>query len=227
MANLWATLPYWRPAYQDISRDGLGGELAALTAPGDRVVIVDQDWSPHLLYYADRRGLMLAHELESPEVVEVAHRRGYEYFFALDSVGHSVELAREWPWIGVKGRALYRVGDRPTEVVPATMLGTSDVSAFDEVAAQAPVLVGEPVTLTCGQPFTLQRGPLATWIHMGGERTSAGRILSTDGNAALPDVGVVVVPTVDPSAPLTLTCAGVTSMTIDGVVAGPPPEALG
>ncbi|MFN7973339.1 MAG: glycosyltransferase family 39 protein [Acidobacteriota bacterium] len=36
-----------------------GRAVAALTSPGDLVVVADQSWSPALLYYAHRRGFML------------------------------------------------------------------------------------------------------------------------------------------------------------------------
>ncbi len=66
---LWLT-PYWHLAYSERGVPIQSEEIAALTAKDDRVLIVGADWDPHILYYADRWGMMMREPPLTKEIME-------------------------------------------------------------------------------------------------------------------------------------------------------------
>lgn len=238
-SNLLPTRSYWRTAYLDIDRSHpvlAGGrvteseirEVREVTGPDDRIVVAGIDWSPGLLYYADRRGLMLhASNIDGAQATAEARRRGYQYFFALRPGADPVHLTRTWSWIGAVSQHVYRLGERPSEVMPAAMLGSTDPAQFDRVSAMGEKLVDGAISLSCGNPVSIPRGRDATWIRIGGGGADAARVSISDGIAPLPGVDIVVVPTIATGSPLELQCAGVESLSIEAVVSGPRPDSEG
>lgn len=224
---LSTTAPYWRSAYGKVKGSSLAVEVPDVTGTEDRLVVVGLDWSPHLLYYAHRRGLMLTPHLDPTKTVEELRRRGYEYFVALDPGNDPVHHLRGWPWIGVVSEHVYRVGNRPSDVGPAAVMASSDPEEFTRIASSSKELTAGPISVDCGAPVSFLRGSVATWIHLGAAENDAARIWLGSGLAPLPEVDTIAVPTAEPEEPLTLLCTGVESLQIESVVSGPMPGALG
>jgi hypothetical protein len=220
-STLLPTLPYWRTAYASIDRSVIAAEVPHVTAPQDRLIVAGLDWSPHLLYYANRRGMMLTPHLDPLETIAETRRRGYEYFVSLDPASDPIHLIRWWPWIGVVGEHVYRLGEGPADVVQAAVVASSDVREFTRVSAVGQALTGEPLSLNCGVPHYLPRGGVATWIQITAEISDAVRIWIDYGLAPVPNVRMIVVPTGDPQVPLTLMCSGVDSIVVESMVSGP------
>jgi hypothetical protein len=220
-STLLPALPYWRTAYARIDRSTIAAEVPDVTAPEDRLIVAGLDWSPHLLYYASRRGLMLTPHLDPLETIAEARRRGYEYFVSLDPASDPIHLIRGWPWIGVVGEHVYRLGEGPAGVVQAAVVASSDVREFTRLSAIGQTLTGEPLSLKCGVPHYLPRGGVATWIQITAEMSDAVRIWIDYGLAPVPNVRMIVVRTGDPQIPLTLMCSGVDSIVVESMVSGP------
>ncbi len=93
---------YWGKAY-DANADPehvlpLAAELAAHSAPGDLVVVVGLDWSPAILYYADRRGFMLPFGHPAAAVGSLIRPADYRWVLAYDPESADAQaILRLWP----------------------------------------------------------------------------------------------------------------------------------
>lgn len=226
-STLLAAFPYWRAAYAKIDRPTIAAEVSDVTTPQDRLIVAGLDWSSHLLYYANRRGMMLTPHLDPSETIAETRHRGYEYFVSPDPASDPVHLIQGWPWIGVVGEHVYRLGNRPSEVVPAAVLASLDFQEFSRVSAAGQALTGKPLSLNCGVPHYLPRGGVATWIRITAETSDAVRIWIDYGLAPVPNVPMMVVPTRDPQIPLTLMCSGVDSVVVESMLSAPMPSTPG
>lgn len=147
------TAPYWLTAYRETDPRTKGlilaDELASHTNPRDRIVVLGLDWEPTWLYYAERRGTMLVHDQEqrsgrpAVKILSELRQRGYKVFAANDPVNNPLEAAMVWPWIAPVSPHVYRVGESPQELGRAAVLGSTDESAFVDIARD-----GEAVTDT-------------------------------------------------------------------------------
>ena len=224
-STLFPSFSYWRAAYASIDRSTLAAEVPDVTAPNDRVIVVGLDWSPHLLYYANRRGLMLTPHLDRSNVIAEARRRGYEYFVALDPAVDPVHLTNAWPWVGVVGEHVYRLGENLADAMPAAVLGTSETEEFQTAASSGESLVGRELGLNCGVPHYLPRGAEGTWIQVRAEANDRVRIWIDYGLAPVANVDVIAVPTRDATIPLTLMCSGVDSVDVQAMFSASVPGA--
>ncbi len=112
--TLGMTQSYWNPAYAELGRPASSIEIAALTEPNEYSMVFGRDWSPHVFYYADRRGMMLREPpLTIPLMASQPDLDDYRLLWTDDPRGPSVEYASVRPWFApVSDRGLILGADR-------------------------------------------------------------------------------------------------------------------
>jgi hypothetical protein len=235
-AALWGVQSrgYWTPIYQSVSDPShalpLARELSASSRPDDLVVVAGRDWSPDVLYYARRSGLMLAPSLVRPDLVGLLPSDPYRIMASFNPHVDPLWVLRAWPWTGVLASRVYVMGSLAEDLRGAPLLATDEGQAYASARAAGRLLVTAPVTVRCGVPDAaeLPRGTRATWLRLRQEAVrSPARIYLANGLAPLPARSVIAVdsgPTLD-SGRLRLACLGTSTVTVEEVSDAPMPRA--
>jgi hypothetical protein len=203
----------WKRATHSIGAEDGRLEIAAridrATTPDEWVVLTGLDWSPEVLYYARRRGLMLRND--DPEV-RARLSDAYRLFVAADPDKDTIEVLGRWRWFGPVDTGVYRVGPTRRAAGPRDVVATT-------ANVQAPAggtILGRDTTIRCG-PGSMElpawRGEL--WIFVrpapGGTRISVSR-----SPAPLPAVDAIVVRS--DGSPRQLRCTGTAAITLSRIV---------
>lgn len=175
---------YWKVIYLDradfAGRLAQADELAAATAPGERVVFEGFDWEPVMPYYSQRYGLMLTPHVIDNGVLDALPPQGYR---ALLTQGYGANTGRalgHWPWISAASERVYRLGTDPSALAPARVLSTSDVGRMPSSSATP------PTTLQCNGPsVAVPTKSRWTWLRFEGDH-GQGLVVEEAGPAAYP-----------------------------------------
>jgi Dolichyl-phosphate-mannose-protein mannosyltransferase len=227
---------YWSPIYRSVSDPShalpLARELVASSRPDDLVVVAGRDWSPDVLYYARRFGLMLAPSLVRPDLVGRLPADPYRIMASFNPHVDPLWVLRAWPWTGVLGPRVYVMGNVAGDLRGAPLLATDDGNAYTAARAEGHTLVTAPVAIRCGVPNAAEipQGTKATWLRLRPEAVrSPARIYLANGLAPLPARSVIAVgaPLGPDRTRLRLACLGASTVTVEEVTdaALPLPEA--
>ncbi len=190
--TMWSTQDYWRKVYDPVSDGwgvlGMAAELAAATSPDDEVVIAWKDWSPSILYYGRRRGMMVQRDSRAGLAIDALDKGPYAIYFAADPQGGMIWPLREWPWIGVLGPRTYAVGQTPDDLRGAGLLATDDSAAWEAAVAVGTSIEVDPRAVPCdgGAPYEVPAGRSGTWLHFGSDPPREARIDLATGLAPVP-----------------------------------------
>ena len=210
---------YWAQAHADDPSPWLRPfvqEVVTNTRPGDAVGVVGLDWSPELLYYADRRGLMVVDQLQET-MYDAMRADGYRYLFVVDPTKADLTPLTRWPWLGAIGPHTYVIGDDESDMSGAEFVSTDDPSAF----RTATTTLRTTTRIPCGPPTRLPSGRRGTLLQI--ENPSrAGRVRISEELAPLPTRRALFVGRRVAGGGLTLTCFGQPSLVVD-VFDAPPP----
>jgi len=199
-------------------------ELAALSRPDDLVVMIGRGWDPDVLYYARRQGLLLTYENGTPQLYRTLPSQGYRVFFSLDPAHDATDIMRWWTWNGAVGPRTYEIGADPRALARSAILSTDDATAFDAAASRGRPLAGAPSAIACdGHGVTVPVDPSGTWLLTS---APAGTIVSLDlleGPLPIRRVFVLTPQSMYGRSTITASCYGPGSLSIERVVAAPPP----
>ena len=220
--SLLTTRAYWSQAYRDLVVADLPivTELSQLSESHERVAVIGLDWSPVTFYYSERRGMMLKGNFISTDTAEELATRGYELFAIADPISRDLELAMAWRWIGAVGAHTYRVGDTASDISPARVLGTTDLTAFDDARQRGTVVASGPMVVTCGSPIEIPVDDRAIWIRVSSDTPPELRVIATYSPAPLPITPVIALAT-PPGEIVAIDCIGEGTLILWEVVAAP------
>ncbi|MGH2956320.1 MAG: ArnT family glycosyltransferase, partial [Solirubrobacterales bacterium] len=208
---------YWRSQH-DSSMPGLeySRPLKRATDPDELILGIGWGWSPDLLYYARRRGLMIhSEELLSPEYL--AEQRGrYNVLFDGDGAYLAQTLA-QWPWVGAIEEHVYAMGDRPAQVFGSGVVATSDPTAPPAGAKQ---LSAKPRTIPCdaSEAAAIPAGRRGTWLRV---QAGPGSLIWIDPFSPVPARGLIAI--VPGPRQRSAICVGGGQLEILEVLDAPPP----
>lgn len=211
---------YWTLAYRPVvDVDGVlprAAELRAATAPADRVVVFGRTYSAELLYYARRRGQMIANELATYEFVGGLPAKGYRVVLVWEPAADAPILTRAWTWSGALSRHVLVVGDRPADLRGAILIGTDDRDVVADLEG-APRLAG-PLLIVCGAaPVNVTGGSRGTWFLLTSPVGGTARLsVGTDGGALAARTAMFIASAV--GVVPAVSCSGADAVLIDRVV---------
>lgn len=224
-----ATSDYWLPIYEpvyDVEQVlPAARELAALSRADDLVVMVGRRYDPSVLYYARRRGLLISEENASEELYATLPSQSYRIFFSWDPALDPIGIMRSWDWSGTVGPRTYEVGEDARALELSAILATDDRAAFDVAASGSRRLVPSPIDVPCdGVGRTLAADPIGAWLLVHADAET--RVTLSALHAPLPARAVYVVTpqAIGGRSSVSVSCIGLGSMTIDAMIAAPPPQ---
>lgn len=224
--GLVATVDYWGRAYAPVGAANAilsrAAELDALTAPDEDVLMVGDEWSPAVLYYARRRGQMLPTQLRTDDYVAGLHHAGYRTFFSWQPAVDALWPASSWPWIGALAPHTYALGDSRADLRDASVASSDDASAFSATAVAGRSLIDGPVSVRCGAVSEVPAGVAGTWLRLAlADRDARVAVLDSD-LAALPARAVLVVtPAAAHGDTVRLGCSGAEALTVIAAIDAP------
>jgi hypothetical protein len=203
---------YWAQAYANDPGPGtlpLAHEVSSVTRPSDRVGVIGLDWSPSVLYYANRWGLMVV-ERNAEVSYGLMREAGYRYVVIAEPNDGDLSPLERWHWVGALGTHTYGIADSATELPESPFVATDDASSLPA----GPVLKRR-LRIRCGAPAKIPRGARGTLILLSDPEPTT-RIKVSDGLAPLPARrAIYVARELADAGALTLMCTGQESLTLD------------
>lgn len=225
---------YWTLIYHRVGESNphtalpLARELATLSQPSDLVVVAGRDWSPDILYHSRRTGLMMAPNVGTG-VIEGLPAQGYRILVSWSPDRDAIGVLRNWPWTGVLGPRTYVMGHSPAGLRGARLVASDDLSAFATARARGRRLLTEPVVIPCGRDDgrELPRGTTGTWLRLRTDTVERqARVYVTRELGPVPIRAVIALKpdaALSDPGPLTLSCSGVRSVTVEESADAPGP----
>ena len=224
------TFPYWSSIFQPVSDPAnilpQAAELAAVSQPGDRVIVQGRDWSPVVLYYARREGLAVPNGFAHSPLLASLPADGYRFLSLATPAKDPMDAMEGWTWIGAVGAQTYVLGSGPSDLHGASLLATNDPAVARPPAGATPLL-GEPLVVACtGVPTTVPTGRDGTWIELAGTDPKQARLWVVDGLAPVPARPTIVIDKLASAggSGIPISCSGTPSITISQVYAAAPPS---
>jgi Dolichyl-phosphate-mannose-protein mannosyltransferase len=204
---------YWRVIYADDpdpQTRTVAREVASITRADDRIGVVGLDWSPAVLYYADRWGLMVVDATKDTSYDPI-QRNGYRYILEAQPAEEDLKPLARWRWLGALTPHLYAIAENATELRGSQFVGTDDPSAL----STAHRTLQRGVTIVCGTPKRVRSGRSGTLILIS-DPSPGDRVSVSDELAPLPTRrAVFVAPELATGGTLTLACSGRPSLVVD------------
>jgi hypothetical protein len=189
----------------------LAAQIRAHTDDDDLIATVGLEWSPAVLYYADRWGHMVTTRTASV-AYDLLRRDGYRYLVSPELDTPSVRELDRWSHIGALDRNLYVLADDAGEL---------DVPAFATNEGPGVPLAQGAVEVPCDRPHALAVRSPGTWLRFAAAVPDA-RIQASDELAPLPVRRFVWVSSeLASQGGVQLFCTGTSSVTIEAMGAGP------
>jgi hypothetical protein len=203
---------YWRHAWEDdpdATTLALARQLERASSPDDRIGVIGLDWSPAVLYYADRWGLMVVDQRER-EALDALHRERYHRLLVRQPEETDPRLLARWPWVASVTENVYGIGDGLDELPASPLLAT------DRAGIASGRILRRAVRVPCdGNPTTIPSGAHGTLVRLS-NAGSTSRIWASDDLAPLPARRTILVaPVLAKGGHLILRCSGGPALTID------------
>ena len=203
---------YWRHSYDDDPDPqtlALARQLDSVSQPEDRIGVVGLDWSPAVLYYADRWGLMVVDRREQV-VLDTLHRDGYHRLLVRQPEETDLTPLGRWPWLASLSANVYGVADSFEELPSSRLLATSDARVAPER------MLRHGVRATCdGGATRIPSGTHGTLVQVTSP-SAAARVWVSKQLAPLPARrAIFVAPELATNGTLALRCAGPAALTVD------------
>jgi hypothetical protein len=222
----WGTLElgrgYWLRIHggdEDPQVMPLANEIRAHTRASDLVAIVGLDWSPAVLYYANRRGHMVT-GWNQDLAYDVIHRDGYRYLLMVDPGHDDLAFMERWRWVGALGRHLYSLADTEADLPRADVVSTDPDPALNARLRRAAALPGSPESIPCGRGTLVRTGAQGTWIVL--EEPAPGGRLFVGALAPVPARRAIFVsPRLAAGGSITLGCSGAKRLAVRRVIGVP------
>ena len=196
-------------------------EIAGETQPLEPVLVVGLDWSPAVLYYAHRRGLMVV-DRNRELSYDIAHRDGYRRLFMTDPDHDDLSFLGRWPWVGATSRHMYGIADAAAELPGPAVTATDPDRPLAARLAQAPRVSRAPTEIRCGVGTRLLAGDRGTWLLLG-EAPAEARLSVGDLAPVPARRAVFVPPMLADDGSLVVGCIGASSLPLAAVVDAPGP----
>lgn len=190
----------------------LAQQVQRHTGPDDKVVAIELDWSPVVLYYARRRGVMITPPVEDAGF-DLAHARGYGFLLAPALDSSYLHALDRWAYLGAVDHSLYTLGDRA---------GDMDTSAFMTTRVMPGSRLRRlDVSVPCGEEASVPAGAAGTWLRLA-PAAPGDRIVVSRAPASLPVRRYVWIgPELAVDGRIALSCTGTTALTLEAWGAGP------
>jgi hypothetical protein len=219
--SLLAVRSYWGAAYRTINvahAFPAVPELRANTTPDDLIVVEGYDWSPEILFEAQRRGQMLPERIATRSFVTGLARHGYRFVVSPSLSDDAIALLLTSPWNGSLGKQLRVMAEDEHGLRSAHVATTDDPRAAEQ--SGLPRLVQEPFAIACdAAPSVLPSGAV-TWVTFDGP--PADTTVTVAGYGALPARRALRVTSADRRVgrSLRVSCHGSATLTVTAVRGG-------
>jgi hypothetical protein len=206
---------YWHAIYVDEPDAGLlalAREVSSTTEESDRVGVVGLDWSPSLLYYAHRWGLMVTGPANNQsDSYDALRADGYRHLVVADPADADLAPLARWPWVGALGPHSYALADTAEGLRPSRFVGTDEIDAMQPNGRT----LRRGARVVCGSPTSVPAGRLGTEIRIRNQ-SPRGRVSVSDALAPLPARRALFVGReLGRDGSLTVTCSGRRALLID------------
>ena len=196
---------YWRHAWDDEPDPAtlaLARQLARASEPDDRIGVIGLDWSPAVLYYADRWGLMIVDQREA-EALDALHRERYHRVLVRQPEETDLRALARWPWVASLSENVYGVADGMEELPTSPLLATDSPN----IAAGRPLRHG--LHIRCdGRPATIPSGAHGTLVRVANVGSTT-QVSAADGLAPLPARRAILLsPELATDGTIALRCSG-------------------
>lgn len=221
--------PYWRA--KDLDAAALAGhtelarELAAATAPSDKVVFEGFTWSPVMPYYAHRNGVMLTYQIYNREVLDSLPSGPYAALLSAGYNAQTAEVLDRWALISTPSSHVYYLANAPDRLRPAKVVAARDAAAFPVAGRANPSLIAARQEIPCtGAAIPVVTRGRWTWLRFEG-KGAEGVVVNETNAAAIPSNRVIAVPpqTVPTGAPIHVRCMEGEKVTLVAAVDAPGP----
>jgi hypothetical protein len=222
IADYW--LPIYAPVYDSEQVLPAARELAALSRADDLVVMVGRDFDPDVLYYARRKGLLITEGNATEKVFATLPSQPYRVFFSWDPARDPLDIMRTWAWSGAVGPRTYEVGSDPRALERSRVLATDDRSAFDAASSTSRHLPSPAIVVRCdGAGRSVGVDASGVWLLVHADTGTRVSLEATVGPLPARSVYVITPEAIRGRSAVLVSCVGPGSLTIDAVIAAPPP----
>lgn len=214
---------YWNKAYTELGPPEASREIAALTQPDEYSMVRTADrhnWSPHIFYYAERRGMMLR---EPPLTVSLMADQPeldrYRLLWTDDPQGPGVEYASVRQWFAPVSEHSLVLGAEPGELGAVDVVASVTAILPDSADVQPLDLAGSSITCNGTEAVEIPAGSGYAWLTTHTE--GAARAELHRGFVTVPSATKTVVWRPDSSGirqPQRLACLGGGQLFIDSAV---------
>jgi 4-amino-4-deoxy-L-arabinose transferase-like glycosyltransferase len=208
---------YWALAFAhdpEAWTRSIAEDVASHTSSSDRVGVVGLDWSPAVLYYANRWGLMVV-DRNAEVSYEQMRRDRYRYLLIAGTNANDVTPLTRWRWASALGALTYGVADDVRKLPRSGFVaGDATKPRSRLLAAGLRVRCGDEVSIPSGHPWT---GVLVA------NATPRTRIRVSDKLAPLPaSKALFISPAFALRGSVSLRCDGQDAVTVDVVSSASP-----
>jgi hypothetical protein len=203
---------YWRHSYDDDPDAGtlaLARQLELASPRDDRIGVIGLDWSPAVLYYANRWGLMVVDSREQV-ALDTLHRDGYRRLLVAKPEETDLSPLARWRWLSSVSENVYGVADVRGELPSSPLLATND-----EAVAPGRTLRRDLHMPCNGAATTVPSGAHGTLVRISNPGADT-RVWVSDELAPLPARRAILVsPELATNGTIALRCTGPTRLTVD------------
>jgi hypothetical protein len=222
IADYW--LPIYAPVYDSEQVLPAARELAALSRADDLVVMVGRGFDSDVLYYARRKGLLITEGNATERVYATLPSQPYRIFFSWDPAHDPLEIMRTWAWSGAVGPRTYEVGPDARALERSAILSTDDRAAFDAANAGSHRLLSSTIVVRCdGAGRSVGVDASGAWLLVHADTGTRVSLDATTGPLPARAVYVMTPEAIRGRSAVSVSCIGPGAMTIDTVIAAPPP----
>ena len=159
---------YWNSAYTELGPPEASRAIAALTDPDEYSMVFATDrhnWSPHIFYYAERRGMMLREPpLTVPLMANQPDLNRYRLLWTDDVRGPGVEYAAVRQWFAPVSRNSLLLGAEAKDLGPVEIMASVIEVVPDDSTVQPLVLSANSITCDGIDTLEIPAGSRSAWL---------------------------------------------------------------
>ncbi len=170
---------YWNSAYTEFGPPEASREIAALTEPDEYSMVRSSgrfNWSPHIFYYAERRGMMLREPpLTVPLMASRADVDRYRLLWTDEPQGPSVEYASVRRWFAPISDHILLLGEEAADLGPVEIMASvTEVVGDDDI--QPLVLSASSIACDGIEALEIPAGSGSAWLAVRTEGTARAEL---------------------------------------------------